>query len=226
MAKGQGIKRGSRFKDLSKEPPFGCLRVIRDTGTARNGVVLWECLCDKSLGGCGGITIVRGIHLRSGHTRSCGCFAAKSRKASSVTHGMTKTAEYRSWYAMKQRCTNPRHKSFRDYGGRGIRVCDRWLNSFENFLADMGTKPSPQHSIERKDGDGGYEPGNCVWATRTEQNRNTRNNTFLTHGGRTQHLSEWARELEVSPATLCKRIARGWSIGRTLTNERRIDGGE
>lgn len=129
----------------------------------------WDCVC-----ACGNKTTVVGSKLINGHTSSCGCFQIEQLRNSNVTHGMSTTSEYNSWIQMKNRCHNSNSVRFEDYGGRGIFVCDRWMNSFENFLEDMGLKPSPIHSIERKDNDLGYYPGNCVWATPTEQANNRR----------------------------------------------------
>jgi len=116
---------------------------------------------------------------------------------------------------MKKRCRGP-HRSFHLYGGRGVTVCSRW-ESFENFLADMGPRPSPKHSIDRIDSGGNYEPGNCRWATRAEQSRNTRRNVLLTFGGQTMCLEDWASQRKMRPHVLGSRIRRGWSIERALT---------
>lgn len=128
----------------------------------------WDCICD-----CGNKTVVGGYDLKSGNTKSCGCIQAKNR----VKHGNSPrkraTPEYKSYYAMIQRCTNENAKGFENYGGRGIRVCDRWMD-FNVFLKDMGKKPSPEHSIERIEVNGNYEPSNCRWATPVEQSHNTR----------------------------------------------------
>lgn len=117
---------------------------------------------------------------------------------------------------MRQRCQNPNDRTYKNYGGRGITVCDRWLESFENFYADMGPKPSPKHSIERKDNDGPYSPENCRWATRVEQGRNRRNNRRVTIGGETKCLSEWAVVAGVCYATMLSRTRRGWLGERLL----------
>jgi hypothetical protein len=101
--------------------------------------------------------------------------------------------EHDAWRGMLARCRNPRHPSYKNYGGRGITACERW-NSFENFLDDMGKRPSPKHSLDRIDNNGNYEPGNCRWATRREQANNTRMNRFVTFDGRTMTLAQWARE--------------------------------
>lgn len=126
------------------------------------------------------------------------------------SHGMCISGEYNSWAAMKSRCLNPHSRNFSNYGGRGISICERWLE-FENFFDDMGRKPSPRHTIDRKNNDGNYEPDNCKWATNSEQQSNKRNNRLLSCGGRTQTRTQWERELEMNTSTMDYRIARGWS---------------
>lgn len=129
---------------------------------------------------------------------------------------MRGTSTYSSWTNMKQRCFNPKHIQFADYGGRGVTVCDRWLG-FEEFYGDMGTCPEG-HSIEREENNGNYEPGNCHWATRTEQCRNRRTNKPLTHEGRTQLEIEWAEELGMSHKTLNRRLnVYKWTVARAVT---------
>lgn len=127
------------------------------------------CECD-----CGEMHVAKGKRLRNGAVKSCGCLHQEG--PWKVSHGEgskpTRSAEYICWTGMKQRCLNSGHDSYPRYGGRGIRVCDRWLASFEDFLADMGRKPTPAHSIDRENNDGNYEPGNCRWATGVEQQAN------------------------------------------------------
>lgn len=150
---------------------FGRLVVI---GRAKNraGRTMWNCRCD-----CGETAIVRGSALTTGNTASCGCGVkdAMSRTGKlNRTHGQSRTPEYRAWARMIHRCYHSGDIKYPLYGGRGIRVCDRWLNSFETFASDMGPRPSSGHSLDRKNSDGMYEPSNCRWATLSEQNKNRR----------------------------------------------------
>jgi hypothetical protein len=131
-------------------------------------------------------------------------------------HGLKNTREYWSWAAMLDRCRNPNNGAYANYGGRGIKVCERW-QKFSNFLIDMGHRPAG-HSLERIDNDKGYEPSNCRWATRDDQSKNRRNNRWLTFLGRTMVVSDWAREMGIAMRTLRNRIYRlGWSVEQALT---------
>nr|WP_150959353.1 AP2 domain-containing protein [Aneurinibacillus sp. XH2] len=147
--------------------------VLERAENDRHGKTRWKCLCD-----CGTISIVHGSALKRGNTKSCGCLNDELRKTRFITHGHSsegKTSpEYTAWYCMIQRCTNPKNKDYPNYGGRGITVCNRWVNSFESFLEDMGEKPSPNHSVERKNNNAGYSPENCTWADKVQQSRNQR----------------------------------------------------
>jgi len=132
--------------------------------------------------------------------------------------GWRDTAEYRCWSRIKARCFNPNVPRFKDYGGRGIKVCDRWLNSYEYFLADMGRRPTDKHSIDRyPDNNGNYEPGNCRWATTEQQMNNRRNSKRLTFAGLTLSVMQWAERTGVRAGTLWGRIQHGWSVERVLT---------
>ncbi|MEA3224481.1 MAG: hypothetical protein U9Q07_00915 [Planctomycetota bacterium] len=171
----------------------------------------WHCKCT-----CGRKTIVQQGNLRRGTTTSCGCWLRER----ATTHGAAsrgkKTPEYRVWRSLINRCTNPNVSNYHHYGGRGINVCPAWRD-FAVFLADMGPKPSPKHSIDRIDNEGDYEPGNTRWATRKQQNRNTRANHLLTFYGQTQCVTDWAGELKIHPSTLYARLRRGWPVERALT---------
>ena len=148
---------------------YGSLVAIERDCNASDGQACWRCKCD-----CGNEVVVKGGNLQSGNTSSCGC--AHRRRGTdhpNTTHGKRHSAEYVAWANMKTRCLNTRSASYRDYGGRGIVICERWINSFENFLADMGERPVGR-TLERKNVNGNYEPGNCVWATMEQQARNRR----------------------------------------------------
>jgi hypothetical protein len=141
------------------------------------------------------------------------------------THGWTRitksgkrktTKEYAAWQAMKGRCHNTEHDEYHRYGGRGIEVCERWRRSFEAFLADVGEAPSRRHTLERRENNGHYEPGNVVWATRKEQARNRRTCKVIEIGGKRQCLSAWAEELGITPNALRHRIRRGVDPSTTI----------
>jgi hypothetical protein len=136
----------------------------------------WLCRCD-----CGTVKKVSGKALGSGLTVSCGCYSSDNSRVLHTTHGGTRTPEYRSWRHLVERCTNPNNRAWKDYGGRGITVCDAWRYDFEAFFSHVGKKPTPEHSIDRKNNDRGYEPGNVRWATPTEQANNKRHPPKWSH---------------------------------------------
>jgi hypothetical protein len=138
-----------------------------------------------------------------------------------ITHGMSRSSEFKIWTGIHQRCTNPNSEFYKYYGGRGISRCARW-ESFEAFYADMGPRPSPKHTIDRIDNDGNYEPGNCRWATKAVQASNTRKNVYFTINGERAHLSEWARRYNIDPDLVSQRIIRdGMDPEKALTKPKR-----
>jgi hypothetical protein len=155
--------------------------------------------------------------LIKGVSVSCGCFQQEQLLKANTTHGMSKTPEFQVWAQMIDRCTNPNNRSFDHYGGRGIAVCDLWLNSFSNFIADMGRRPSPKHSLERRSNNGNYEPGNCYWATRLEQARNTSRTRKIVAQGEAKTLAEWAYFTGLPQEVIRGRLRRGWCAERALT---------
>ena len=195
---------------------YGRLVVIReDVPRVRNGrrIRQWFCVCD-----CGSTCVALIDSLRSGKRKSCGCLnietgGSKPTHGHSLPHKRTKT--YMCWSAMKSRCLNPRSHCYKDYGGRGITVCERW-NSFEKFLEDMGEKP-PGLTLERIDNSAGYGPENCRWATSKEQNRNSRRNALVSFNGQTHCIAKWVEVTGIGGPVIRTRIARGWTIERTLT---------
>lgn len=152
--------------------------------------------------------------VREGHTKTCGkC----TKWASTKIHGLSDTVEHNTWMGMHRRCYKTNRKDYPDYGGRGVIVCDRWLNSFENFLADMGMRPSPKHSIDRfPNKDGNYEPNNCRWATPFEQANNKRNSVYITFLNTTMTAAGWSKIIKINGDTLTNRIRKGWPPNLTL----------
>lgn len=187
---------------------FSRLVVVKRSGT-KHAQALWLCRCD-----CGKETKVIGCMLRSGRTRSCGCFRGESTRNRFTVHGMSNTSTYAIWTEMLRRCENQDCKDFSGYGGRGITVCDRW-HSFEHFLFDMGERPHAMQ-LERNDNSLGYSPENCRWATRREQMRNMRSNVILEYRGEKRCLCDWADLLGIPRATAQNRYYRGKSVEEIL----------
>ncbi len=162
------------------------------------------------------------VHVREFHGwEALGVFCDMMTKAKKGTCTTIKNArnqkEYFIWSGMKTRCYNDKRKGYENYGGRGITVCDRWFCSYDNFISGMGPRPSPQHTIDRIDNDLGYSPDNCRWATRREQNNNSRRQNMMTHRNKSMNLTQWARELNMSRKGLTDRFAAGWSQERALS---------
>ena len=194
-----------RIKDLTGQR-FGKLTVISmhpvQTKTHR---AQWNCLCD-----CGNTKIITAAHLIHKQTRSCGCYRKEVITARNTTHNMTQTSTYRSFLAMHRRCYDKYNEHYLYYGARGITVCDRWKNSFENFHADMGNRPEGK-TLERINNEEGYSPQNCVWATPTQQASNRRNNVKIEINGEIKTVAEWCRVTQIKQSTVSERIKRGWN---------------
>jgi hypothetical protein len=199
-----------RFEDLSGQR-FGRLVAIRKYEVPSKNT-RWVCICD-----CGKQTRSFKSALRSGASQSCGCLrlelSSKRGKGAKrhVTHGLSGTPEYGVWYTMRRRCDDPNVEKYPQYGGRGISVCDRW-HKFENFIADMGRRPGPGFSIERRNNDGDYEPANCTWATMREQSYNKRNTRLLTYRGREINARQASEVAGVPKNNIFARLYRGWSV--------------
>lgn len=202
-----------KFLDRSGQV-FGRLTVVHATDERTfSGSVKWLCRCV-----CGNEKVVSGAALKAGHSMSCGCLfkevaAEKGRKKK--THGLSASKVYRSWTGMKRRCYTVSDKKYADYGGRGIRVCDRWIASFENFLADMGM-PGHGQTLDRRDVDGDYTPDNCRWATQLEQQNNRRDNVIVDLGGERLTMAQYARKHGLNEDKIQQRLARGWSMEKAV----------
>ena len=185
---------------------YGRLLVIEQALSGAGGNSRWLCQCE-----CGKTAIAYGQDLKRGKVVSCGCWNQEKR----TTHGQSRTHIHAVWRMMRDRCNNPNNPAFRHYGGRGIKVCERW-NDFVNFSADMGDRPKG-YQIERIDNDGDYTPGNCKWATITEQRNNMRSNHILEFNGESHTIAEWSKITGFNWYTIRARLKYGWSIERALT---------
>jgi hypothetical protein len=185
---------------------FGQLLVLSRAPNA-GGYAMWNCRCD-----CGAEIIVGGNRLRQGRKKRCASKMHRVRPPS-LTAGFK--SEYQSWRNMRSRCTDPEHTKYPIYGARGISVCDRW-SVFKNFMLDMGRKPDPKFTIERKDVNGNYEPANCCWISRKDQGRNKRNSVFVTYQGKRMLLLDLVEELGLSRGVLYGRLKAGWTLAQAI----------
>jgi len=208
-----------RFLDLTGHT-YGRLLVMGYAGKMGRGrsVHMWICQCE-----CSTIKLIAGINLRSRDkpTRSCGCLSRELASIRTSTHRHARhgkrSPEWKAWSSLKNRCENSNNAAYDRYGARSITVCERWRNSFENFLIDMGERWSVIHSLERLDNDGPYAPWNCCWATASQQNNNRRSNRILTFDGQSMNVSQWERVLGFRKGLVLDRLRYGWTIDRALT---------
>lgn len=199
------IPNRTRARDLTGQR-FGRLLVVeRMPNRPGESCAIWRCICD-----CGNEKIKTSYGLKTARAPSCGCWGYERISKAKGTHRQTDSKEYYCWAAIKQRCNNPKNKMYAYYGGRGIAICERWSDSFEAFLEDMGHAPKGT-SIDRIDNDGDYEPGNCRWATASTQIRNRSNCHYLTARGETHLLSDWAAIVGVRKGTISNRLRSGWT---------------
>lgn len=180
---------------------FGKLTVINRSGSNKCGQVKWLCLCK-----CGNERTITGRDLKNGHTVSCGCYKKERILEVCTTHGMSKSSEYRIWSLMKDRCNNTKSKVFKFYGGRGITVCKRWLDSFDNFFEDVGKRPKGKSLDRYPNKNGNYEPTNFRWATAKQQADNTRRNRIIEYNGETKNLREWSKILKTSDSNIHRML--------------------
>lgn len=200
----------NRHIDLTGQK-FGRLTVIKETRD-KKGWLVWLCQCE-----CGNLTKVPASALIRGRTKSCGC--GKGR----FTHGLSRGANgkhsplYKIWIQMRQRCYNPKNKSYKDYGGRGITICEEWDNyeAFHNWAIANGYKRGL--TIERINNNDSYSPSNCKWVPQSMQLKNIRNNRYITFNGITKTLADWGRITGINPRTISSRIDNGWPIEKALT---------
>lgn len=205
------IPKDRRFKDLRGR------KFCRLTPYELVAPRTWRCRCD-----CGAVAIAVTHHLLSGEQKSCGCYARERLIERCTTHGLTNTPEFIAWKSMRSRCSNPKRKDFARYGGRGIRVCERWdrgdgvKSGFECFLEDMGPKPSPRYSLDRLDNDLNYDPQNCHWALPVQQTRNRSNTRLVEYNGETMPIARACELAGIDYMLAMNRIYKGMSPDRVF----------
>lgn len=208
------------FIDLTGKK-FGRLVVIERKENTKHGSSQWLCRCD-----CGNETVVDSQNLRGNKTLSCGCLQKEKAMYSNTTHGMFGTKIYRAWCHAKERCYNPNVKNYKDYGGRGIKMCDEWKNNPDKFIEwslkngfDINSF-GDDCTIDRIDVNGDYCPENCRWVSKQEQANNTRTNHYLTYNGETKTLAQWSRELGIKYHIIVHRVNKwNWGIKELVENE-------
>lgn len=205
---------GKNAKDITGQR-FGRLVTLGPVRRTKNSQILWLCQCD-----CGSGPIVVSANLLSGNSTSCGCLRRGQIPIPLPTYKLTQHPLYKTWVRMVNRCNNQNEKGYRNYGGRGITVCDDWrhdFDAFKNHVTSLSHCGEEGYSIDRIDNALGYFPGNVKWSTRTEQNRNKRDNHLLTHNDKTQSIGAWAKESNIPYGILWGRLHRGWPIEKAIS---------
>lgn len=208
----------SKHSDLTGQK-FGKLTVIKKNGNDKYKNIVWLCKCD-----CGKETIVNTTRLKSGYTKSCGCLTVEKLLERNTKHNMTHTRIYKIYQGLIQRCYNSNNPAYKNYGGRGIKVCDEWKNdflSFYNWAINNGY--NNELTLDRINNNGNYKPNNCRWVTVKKQSNNRRSNHYITYNGETHSISEWSSILKIPYSMLNHRIQRKWDIEKALFYPHRKD---
>lgn len=215
--KGEGGKIHKEKQKTNIGKKYGCLTAICKSLPDKKGRARWQYKCD-----CGNVKIMPEYNVRNGKSKSCGCVRDRIARERATIHGGRLTPEYGIWCGMKARCYNPKSIFYKDYGGRGIKICKKWRNDFSAFISDMGHRPSPLHSIDRVKNDGNYSAGNCRWATQKQQCNNKRGNKLLTFQGQTKTMMEWSEFTGISYDVISQRLRLlKWDIEKALTKPTR-----
>lgn len=202
---------GKKAEDLTGHR-FGRI-VVEARDFSYKKAAYWICKCD-----CGNSTTVQSTHLRNGATQSCGCLNKENVRKRQTAHGSSRSRLYRTWQSMKDRCYREKHRQYKNYGGRGITVCDEWRDNYAAFEEwAIANGYHDDLTIERIEVNGNYEPSNCKWATNKEQQNNRRNNHFLSYAGKTQTIAQWAGETGLDWMVIYDRVRNGWPTERILT---------
>ena len=205
-----------KFIDLTGQK-FGRLTVLSRTDNNKHRQVMWLCQCK-----CGNFIVVRGYRLKDGHTKSCGCLNKEQaiiNVSKHHSHKLSNTRLYQTWQNIKKRCLNYKDKNYKNYGGRGIEICNEWLNPNNFFKWALNNGYSDNLTIDRIDNNKGYTPNNCRWTTLKTQANNKRNNHLLTFKGKTKTMIQWADKFKINYYTLSTRLKRNWTTERALTEQ-------